>query len=356
MSEASLQSRKICFVDVEPETRAFFDEALSTHEVVYARSLYDVPEDSEIVSVFIGERVEAEFLDAHPALRLISSRSTGCDHIDLEACRSRNVQVTNVGAYGENTVAEHTFALILALSRRLRDSHQAVRSGQFTRALLRGFDLRGRTLGVIGAGRVGLHVIRIAGGFGMKVLAYDAEPHPFFGELLDFQYAPLKEVLQQSHILTLHVPLDDTTRHIINRENLPLCRPGVLIINTGRGGLLETSAVVEALDAGQVGGLGLDVLEDERLFKGGAASLMGEKIAERVRNTSAGSIPREPSENRLAEFSRLVTQSQLLHRQDVILTPHVAFNSEEALACLQQMTVENISAYIAGKPLQNLCS
>jgi len=356
MSEASLQSRKICFVDVEPETRAFFDEALDTHEVVYARRLQDVPEDSEIVSLFISERVEDDFLGSHPQLRLICSRSTGSDHIDLKACQRRKVMVTNVGAYGENTVAEHTFALMLALSRRLRDSHQAVRSGQFTRAHLRGFDLRGRTLGVIGAGRVGLHVIRIAAGFGMKVLAYDAEPHPFFSELLNFEYVSLDELLKQSHVITLHVPLDESTQHIINRQTLALCRKGALIINTGRGALMETAAVVEALDAGQIGGLGLDVLEDERVFKGGAASLMGEKIAERVRSTEAGSIPREPSEARLAEFSRLVTQSQLLQRQDVILTPHVAFNSEEALACLQDMTVENIKAYIAGKPLQNLCT
>lgn len=355
MSDASVQSRKICFVDVESADRDYFDESLTSHEVTYVRTLDEVPEDTEIVSVFISERVEEGFLQSHPALKLICSRSTGCDHIDLEACRSRDIPVTNVGAYGENTVAEHTFALMLALSRRLRQSHEAVRSGRFTRETLRGFDLRGRTLGVIGAGRVGLHVIRIAMGFGMKVLAYDAERHPFYTELLDFQYVSLDELLRESHVLTLHVPLDPTTRHIINRESLALCQPGVLLINTGRGGLMDTAAVIEALDSGQVGGLGLDVLEDERVFKDSATSLLGQKIAERVRNTAAGAIPRESSAARVAEFSRLVSHSQLLQRQDVILTPHVAFNSEEALTCLQKMTVENINAYIAGQPLQNLC-
>lgn len=356
MSEASVQSRKICFVDVESADRTYFDESLASHDLTYVRTLDAVPEDMEIISVFIGERVEEAFLEAHPALRLICSRSTGFDHIDLEACHRRSVAVTYVSAYGENTVAEHTFALILALSRRLRQSHEAVKNGHFTREHLRGFDLRGRTLGVIGAGRVGLHVIRIAQGFGMKVLAYDAEKHPFYTELLNFQYASLDQVLRESHVITLHVPLDPTTRHMINRETLSICQPGVLVVNTGRGGLMDTEAVIEALDSGQVGGLALDVLEDERVFKDSATSLLSEKIAERVRNTAAGTIPREPSASRLAEFSRLVTHSQLLQRQDVILTPHVAFNSVEALACLQSMTVKNILAYIDGQPLQNLCS
>jgi D-lactate dehydrogenase len=355
MSKASVQSRKICFVDVEPNDRVVFDEALSSHEVVFVRKLDAVPEDAEIVSVFITERVEDDFLEAHPKLRLICSRSTGCDHIDLEACRRRDIPVTNVGTYGENTVAEHTFALILALSRRLRQSHSAVRSGRFTREHLRGFDLRNRTLGVIGAGRVGLHVIRIAAGFGMKILAHDSERQPFLTELLDFKYVPLEEVFRESHVITLHVPLDPSTRHMINRKTLKHCRPGVLIINTGRGALMDTEAVIEALDSGQVGGLGLDVLEDERVFKDTTTSLLGEKIAERVRNTEAGAIPREPSAARLAEFSRLVTHSRLLQRQDVILTPHVAFNSLEAVACLQKVTVENITAYIEGKPLLNIC-
>ena len=123
---------------------------------------------------------------------LIATRSTGCDHIDLDVCDKRGVGVANVGNYGENTVAEHTFALMLALSRRLRDSERAVRTGRFSRERLRGFDLRGKTLGVVGAGRVGLHVIRIGIGFGMRVLAYDEVPHSFYSELLDFRYVALR--------------------------------------------------------------------------------------------------------------------------------------------------------------------
>lgn len=351
-----MQSRKICFVEVDGPEQKRFADALAGHEVLFVNQLAAVPVDTEVVSTFIGERVGEEFLKAHPALRLIATRSTGCDHIDLDACEEHSVIVTNVGNYGENSVAEHTFALILALSRRLKDAEAAVRSGQFSHDRLRGFDLRGKTLGVIGAGRVGLHVIRIGIGFGLKILACDDRPHPFFTELLDFDYVSFEELMRRSDIITLHVPLNEQTRHMINRETLKLCKDEILLINTARGGLLEPEAIREGLDSGQIAGMGLDVLEDESVFHGGVTSLMGEKIVERVRNTSAKPVSREPSAQRLAEFSRLVMHSQLLQRPEVILTPHIAFNSHEAVEKLSSLTIENISHYLAGKPLQHRCA
>jgi Lactate dehydrogenase and related dehydrogenases len=357
MSEGPVQSRKICFVDLESEGREFFAQALEGHEVRFVRELADVPEDCEVLSVFINERIDDAFLEVHSALKLICTRSTGCDHIDLDACRARGVKVTNVSNYGENTVAEHAFALILALTRRLRESEEAVRTGHFSRDGLRGFDLRGRTMGVVGAGRVGMHVIRIALGFGMKVVAYDAEPHAFYAELLDFRYVSFGELLRESHVISLHVPLNDSTRHMFNRETFALCRPGAILINTARGGLIDTAAAVEALDSGQLAGLGLDVLEDERVFReGGAAPLLGKKIAERVHAAAPGPGGRETSPARVAEFSRLVSHSRLLHRPDVILTPHVAFNSEEAIRCLRAVTLESMLDYFESKPLKHLCT
>ncbi|HEY5704979.1 MAG TPA: NAD(P)-dependent oxidoreductase [Terrimicrobiaceae bacterium] len=353
MSKTSVQSRKICFVEIEEGAEAFFEDAFDGHDVSFVKRLDAVPEDTEVLSVFIGERVDASFLDAHPMTRLVATRSTGCDHIDLDACASRGVVVANVSNYGENTVAEHTFALILALSRRLRDSEQAVRTGRFSRQRLRGFDLRGKTLGVVGAGRVGLHVIRIGIGFGMRVVAYDAKPHPFYTELLDFHYVPFEQLMRESHVVTLHVPLNSTTRHMINRETLALCRPEVFLVNTARGGLIDAGAVIEALDSGQVAGVGLDVLEDERIFHGGAAPILGEKIAERVRNTA---VARETSAQRVAEFSKLVAHSRLLRRPEVVLTPHVAFNSYEAIERLSTLTVENIRNYLEGRPLFDCCT
>ena len=335
MSKTSMQSRKMCFVEVDEETRPFFEEAFAQHDVSFAQRLEAVPEETEVLSVFIGERIDAAFLDEHPEFRLIATRSTGCDHIDLEACASRKVIVANVGNYGENTVAEHAFALILALSRC--------------------FDLRGKTLGVVGAGRVGLHVVRIGIGFGMRVIAYDEQPHPFYSELLDFRYVPFNELMRESHVISLHVPLNSKTRHMINRETLGLCPRGALLINTARGGLIDTGAVIEALDEGKLAGLGLDVLEDERVFRGGATRILGEKIAERVRSADAP-VPRETSSQRVAEFSKLVAHSRLLRRPDVVLTPHVAFNSYEALERLNAITVENIQRYLENRPLANCCT
>jgi len=355
MTEAPVQSRKMCFVEVEDEAKAFFEEAFAAHEVSFAGRLDAVPEDTEVLSVFITERIDDAFLDTHPLIRLVATRSTGCDHIDLDACESRGVTVVNVGNYGENTVAEHTFALILSLSRRLRDSEQAVRTGRFSRERLRGFDLRGRTLGVVGAGRVGLHVIRIGIGFGMHVIAYDEVPHPFYSELLDFHYVSFEQLMRESHVVTLHVPLNSTTRHMINRDTLAICGSGLLLINTARGGLIDSRALIEALDSGKVAGVGLDVLEDERVFRGGATQILGEKIAERVRSAAAP-VARETSPHRVAEFSKLVAHSRLLQRPEVVLTPHVAFNSHEAMERLGRLTVENIMSYLEGRPLAHCCT
>ncbi len=355
MSETAVQSRKMCFVEVEDEAKALFEEAFAEHEVSFVDRLKEVPEDTEVLSVFISEKIDGAFLVDHPLVRLIATRSTSCDHIDLDVCERRGVGVANVGNYGENTVAEHTFALILALARRLRDSERAVRTGRFSRERLRGFDLRGKTLGVVGAGRVGLHVIRIGVGFGMRVLAYDEAPHAFYTELLDFRYSGFKELMRDSDVITLHVPLTPTTRHMINREALALCRSGVLLINTARGGLIDSGALIEALDSGQVAGVGLDVLEDERVFRGGATQILTEKIAERVRS-SAGTMIRETSAQRVAEFSKLVAHHRLLNRPEVVLTPHVAFNSHEAMERLTGITVENINAYLQGYAVGHTCA
>jgi D-lactate dehydrogenase len=355
MSETAVQSRKMCFVEVEDEAKPLFEEAFAEHDVLFVNRLKEVPDDTEILSVFITEKIDDAFLADHPLIRLIATRSTGCDHIDLDVCERRGVGIANVGNYGENTVAEHTFALILALSRRLKDSERAVRTGRFSRKRLRGFDLRGKTLGVVGAGRVGLHVIRIGAGFGMRVLAYEEAPHAFYGELLDFRYVGFEELMRKSDVITLHVPLTPTTRHMINREALALCRPGLLLINTARGGLVDSGALIEALESGQVAGVGLDVLEDERVFQGGATQILSEKIAERVRS-SAGTMVRETSAQRVAEFSKLVAHHRLLNRPEVVLTPHVAFNSHEAMERLTGITVENIHAYLEGRPIGQTCA
>jgi len=354
MTDGIMQSRKITFIEISDAGAEFFAEALEGHDLEFVEKIADVREDVEILSTFVHQPVDKAFIESHPSLGLIAIRSPSFDHVDVEACRQLGVAVCNVGSYGENTVAEHAFALMLALSRKLRDSDQAVHAGRFNQDHLRGFDLRGKTLGVVGSGRVGLHVIRIGIGFGMKVLAYDSNPHPFFSELLDFEYVPFERLMEESRVISLHVPLNESTRHLINRESLSLCQDGLILINTARGGLIDTPAVIEGLESGKIAGMGLDVLEDERVFRSSTSTLLGQQIAERVRSADPPSSS-EAAAARLAEFARLVAHSNLLKRPNVILTPHVAYNSEEAALRLRSATLETITAYMENQPLTHKC-
>lgn len=283
-----------------------------------------------VVSVFIYSRVTRAVLRRLKGLRLIATRSTGFDHIDLKAAKAAGVQMANVPSYGENTVAEHTFALILALSRNLHKAYVRTVRGDFSLEGLQGFDLKGKTLGVVGAGKIGLHVIKMAKGFGMEVLAFDTRQNPFLAEVLDFSYVPLAELLRRSDVVTLHTPYMPATRHIMDRKAFGRMKKGALFINTARGGLVDTSALVWALDQGIVGGAGLDVLE-------------GEELVKEERQLLEKNFPKE----------KLVTALRnhiLLHRENVVITPHIAFDSKEALQRILETTVGNITGFLAGAP------
>lgn len=345
-----MRSRKIYFVGTEPEEEGFFSERFEGFDVSFQLGLRDVPEDAEVVSIFINDRIDEGFLESHPAVKMIATRSMGCDHIDLPACAQRKITVTHVSGYGENTVAEHTFALMLALSRRIRESTEAALAGKFTHEKFRGMDLRGSTLGVVGAGRVGLHVIRIARAFGMNVLAYDAHPNPLHTELLDFKYTSFEHLIRESHVITLHIPLNQETHHIFNRETISRCRPGVLIVNTARGRLIDSEALIEALDNGQVGGAGLDVIEEEGVFHGGATALLGAQIADRVRGAGMDNDRISVPIGRMKEISRYIASNALLRRAKVVFTPHNAYNSDESREFISNTTAENILAYFAQNP------
>ncbi|MBI4353851.1 MAG: hydroxyacid dehydrogenase [Candidatus Omnitrophica bacterium] len=283
-----------------------------------------------ILSVFIYSHLTRELLRRLRGVRFIATRSTGFDHIDLKACRAQKIIVANVPAYGENTVAEHTFALILALSRNLHKAYVRTVKGDFSLSGLQGFDLKGKTIGVVGAGRIGLHVVKMAKGFGMEALAYDTHKNPFLSEVLDFRYVALPELLRQADIVTLHLPYSASTHHLMDRERFRLMKKGALLINTARGSLVDTNALVRALDEGIVGGAGLDVLE-------------GEELVKEERQLLEQDFPKE----------RLVTALKnhiLLHRENVVITPHIAFDSREALQRILDTTVANIAGFLNGTP------
>ena len=306
----------------------FVSEPLTEETLAKARQ-------ATMVSVFIYSRLTRAVLGKLRRLKFIATRSTGFDHIDLAACKARNIPVSNVPAYGENTVAEHTFALILSLSRNVHKAYVRTARGDFSLQGLQGFDLKGKTIGVIGAGRIGLHVIKMAKGFGMDVLVRDTRRDVFLSEVLGFRYASLPELLQRSDIVTLHVPYSPATRHVMNRDTFRMMKRGALLINTARGGLIDTNALVWALDEGIVGGAGLDVLE-------------GEDLVKEERQLLQADFPKE----------RLITALKnhiLLHRENVVITPHIAFDSREALQRILETTVGNIAGFVNRAPV-NLVS
>lgn len=308
---------------LKSETLKFFPEPLTSENAGEVR-------DFDAISVFVYSKIDAPTIVSLPNLKLIATRSTGFDHIDLEACRERRVVVCNVPSYGENTVAEHTFGLILALSRNICKAYTRSLRYDFTIEGLKGFDLKDKTLGVVGAGRIGLHVIRIGKGFGMNVLAFDVNQNTLLSEVLGFEYVSLEELLSKSDVITLHVPYNKFTHHLINRDRVKMVKKGAVLINTSRGAVVETEALIEALNDGTLTGAGLDVLEGEEVIKEERQLLYDQKNLEVLSNLVKGHI--------------------LLSKENVVFTPHIAFYSQEALERILEITVQNIVAFYAEKP------
>lgn len=326
---------KVAFFEIKNWEINYFKKQLKTDMLRFSPEPLTAENASHIsdfdaVSVFVYSKIDAQLIKSLPNLKLIVTRSTGFDHIDLEACKSREIVVCNVPYYGENTVAEHTFGLILALSRNICKAYTRSLRYDFTIEGLKGFDLKDKTLGVVGAGRIGLHVIRIAKGFGMNVLAFDVNQNNLLSEVLGFDYLSLEKLLSSSDVITLHVPYNRFTHHLINRDRVKLIKKGALLINTSRGAVVETEALIEALNDGTLAGAGLDVLEGEELIKEERQLLYDQK--------------------NLEVLSNLVKDHILLSKENVVFTPHIAFYSQEALERILDVTAQNITAFSAGKP------
>ena len=283
--------------------------------------------DFEIVSTFVYSTLSADLLKKLPKLKYISTRSTGFDHIDLEYCKKNNIQVSNVPEYGSNTVAEHTFALILSLTRKIYQSVNQAKQLNFDHSQIRGTDLYGKTLGIIGLGKIGLNVLRIAKGFGMKVLVTTKTEDQKLAIRFDFQYRKLDDLLAQSDVVSLHLPLSNGTQHMINKNNIQKLKKGSYLINTARGGLIETGAIVEGLNMNILAGVALDVLEEEI------------KLSE-----EAEILNYQFRKN--ANLETLVMDHYLISHPRVLITPHNAFNSVEALKRIDITTIENIKSFM----------
>lgn len=280
---------------------------------------------------FIHTAVGQAEIDSMPNLKVIATRSTGYDHIDIQYAAQKGIAVCNVPGYGETAVAEYTFALLLDVSRKVDEAVRRTKLGDYTLEGLQGFDLYGKTLGVIGTGKIGQRVIRIAKGFGMEVIAFDVYKNLNSAEVLGFRYVELDELLSTSDIISLHAPSLPSTYHTINRETLSKVKRGAVLVNTARGALVDTEALLWALNEGIISAAGLDALEGEEFLQNeeelfGAGSDVEEKLKTVVRNNI---LQRHPS---------------------VIITPHVAFNSREALRRILDTSIDNVLSVAKGQP------
>jgi len=284
--------------------------------------------DADIISVFVGSAIDKKTINALPNLKLIATRSTGYDHIDLAAAKEKGIKLGFVPGYGDNTVAEFAFGLILNLSRKIFPAYDRIKeTGSFSLEGLRGFDLNGKTIGIVGTGRIGCYMIKIAHGFGMNVVAFDAFPKQELCEKLGFKYVSFDDLLSQSDVISLHVPYLESTHHLINLQNIGKIKKGALFINTSRGAVVETEALVKAFNEGILGGAGLDVLEEEGV----------------VQDEKSLLLYGHPEEHNL---KTVLANHVLIDMPNVIITPHNAFNTQEALQRILDTDIENIKSFI----------
>lgn len=329
---------KLGFFEIEGWEKDIISERFAGETISFFEQKLDLdnlpPEtDFEIISIFVNSKITSEVLKHFPNLKFITTRSTGFDHINSNACKEAGVAVSYAPGYGDNTVAEFAFGLILNLTRKMYHCIDRIKeSGSFSLEGLRGVDIKGKILGVVGTGRIGKEVIKIAKGFGMSVIAFDPYPDNNFQKEAGFEYLSLEEVLKKSDIVTLHCPYLKSTHHLINKQNIMTMKKGSYIINTARGAIVETEALVQALQQGILAGVGLDVLEEE-----------GEVKDEL--NILADGHPNE------ATLKNMLYDHILMEMPNVLVTPHNAFNTGEALERILNTTIQNIEGFSLGKPI-----
>jgi D-lactate dehydrogenase len=327
---------KAAFFELEPWEKEPIAKRLKDFELKFVDGNFNeqsakAVSDCEILGVFIYSKVNKAALDQMPNLKLVVTLSTGFDHIDLKECKSRKITVCNVPHYGENTVAEHTFALILNLTRKIHKAYDRTVKGDFSIDGLRGIDLQGKTLGVIGVGSIGQHVVRMAKGFEMNVIGFDKFENKKLAKSLGFAYVNMDELLKSSDIISLHAPYSESTHHMIDKKAVSQMKKGVFIVNTSRGPLMETEALIEGLSSGKIAGAGLDVLEGECFIKE-EKQLLSKNFSQEC------------------DLKTVLQDHMLLKNPNVIVTPHNAFNSWEALHRILDTAMQNIESFLKKKP------
>lgn len=324
---------KIAFYSTKIYDREYFDRYNTKHEIIY----FDAPLNEQTaklangckaICAFVNDKINALVITALKinGIELIALRSAGFNNVDLTAAKANRITIMRVPAYSPYAVAEHAVALILTLNRKTHKAYNRVREGNFSLERLTGFDLHGKTVGVIGTGKIGQVFCKIMLGFGCRVLAFDIIANKDM-EAIGVEYLPLIDIFEQADIISLHCPLNELTKHIINAQTISMMKKGVMLINTSRGALVDTSATIDGLKTGKIGYLALDVYEqEEKLFFN------------------------DLSENIIQDDDIM----HLLSFPNVLITSHQGFFTEEALAEIAKTTLNNIDEFVAGKALKNV--
>lgn len=323
---------KIAFFSTQPYDKEYFERYNKEHDIVYfsdalTAQTVNLAEGAQAICAFVNDELNATVIHALAKLgiKIIAQRCAGFNNVDIEAARENNITVVRVPAYSPHAVAEHALALIMTLNRKTHKAYNRVREGNFSLDRLTGFDLHGKTVGIIGTGKIGECFAHIMLGLGCKVLAFDLMANREL-EAAGVEYLSLMDVLQQSHIISLHCPLNEQTRHLINKTTIDGMRDGAMLINTSRGALVDTRAVITALKKGKLGYLGIDVYEqEEKLFF------------------------HDHSENIIEDDVIL----RLLGFSNVLITSHQGFLTDEALTQIAMVTLQNISDFENGIQLKN---
>lgn len=335
MTKLSEQIPRVAFYDTKPYDKVFFDpEAvrlglsieyqefrLSAANAVSARGAI-------AVCVFVNDVINDACLKnlAEQGIRFVALRCAGFNNIDLEAAKVHGITVVRVPAYSPYSVAEHTVALLLTLNRKIHRAYNRVRELNFSLSGLVGFDLHGKTVGILGTGKIGKITAQIFRGFGCEVLVHDFYPDPAWAEMNGVSYVSQEEVLSKSDIVSLHLPLNKESFHLLNADTISQMKKGAYLINTSRGKLVDSAAVIDALKSGQLGGVALDVYEEEEgvFFEDHSATALQDDVL-----------------------------SLLLTFPNVLVTSHQAFLTEEALQAIAETTVDSIARYARGEEIPN---
>lgn len=326
---------KIAFFELEGWENKLLQENFSQDELFFSKDKLEslnmpLQKDFDVICMFVNSVLNKEVLSQFPNLKFIATRSTGFDHIDMAYCKEKGIKVAYVPNYGMNTVAEYAFGLILNLTRKIYQSIDQIKeNGSFSLEGMRGIDIKGKTLGVIGMGRIGKESAKIAKGFGMNVIAFDAFPDTKAAAEIGYQYVSLEDLLKNSDVMTIHAVYNESTHHLINEDNIQFIKKGAYLVNTARGAIVQTEALIVALKKGILGGYAADVLEDEGEVKDELKYLTEIRLKEDV-------------------VKNMLYDHILMEMPNVLITPHNAFNTVEALQRILGTTIDNIKGFETG--------